>query len=76
MICYYDCVDLIYYNLTFEIFSQKELNWDECPVVVELSPLVSYAGEGLKDLVEGKKFKIPLLLNEAKVQKESVASSL
>lgn len=42
--------------------SQKELSWDECKVVVEISPLVSYAGEGLSDLVSGKKFKCPLLL--------------
>nr|XP_045621565.1 UDP-N-acetylhexosamine pyrophosphorylase-like isoform X5 [Procambarus clarkii] len=44
--------------------AQKEMRWDECPVVVEISPLVSYAGEGLDDLVANKKFTCPLLLNE------------
>lgn len=32
------------------------------PVVCELSPLVSYAGEGLSSIVEGKTFQSPLLL--------------
>ncbi|KAF2361725.1 UDPGP family [Trinorchestia longiramus] len=43
--------------------TQKELSWDENPVIVEISPLVSYGGEGLKPLVENKKFTCPLLLN-------------
>jgi len=43
--------------------NQKELRWDECPVVVEISPLVSYAGEGLDSLVANKKFQCPLILN-------------
>ncbi|KAB7504496.1 UDP-N-acetylhexosamine pyrophosphorylase [Armadillidium nasatum] len=49
--------------------SQKELSWDECKVVVEISPLVSYAGEGLADLVSGKKFQCPLVLE--KIQKDN-----
>lgn len=32
------------------------------PIVCEISPLVSYAGEGLKYLVEGKAFQSPFLL--------------
>ncbi|KAG0728804.1 UDP-N-acetylhexosamine pyrophosphorylase [Chionoecetes opilio] len=44
--------------------SRKELRWDECPVVVEISPLVSYAGEGLDKLVGNKKFTCPLAINE------------
>jgi len=43
--------------------SQKELRWDECPVVVEISPLVSYAGEGLDSRIANKKFQCPLILN-------------
>ncbi|XP_045125416.1 UDP-N-acetylhexosamine pyrophosphorylase-like isoform X2 [Portunus trituberculatus] len=45
-------------------YAQKELRWDECPVVVEISPLVSYAGEGLDKLVGNKKFTCPLSINE------------
>lgn len=33
------------------------------PVVCEISPLVSYAGEGLSSIVEGKTFQSPLLLS-------------
>lgn len=44
--------------------AQKEMRWDECPVVVEISPLVSYAGEGLDKLVANKKFTCPLSLSE------------
>lgn len=43
--------------------SQKELSWDECPVVVEISPLVSFAGEGLDHMVANKKFTCPLIIN-------------
>ncbi|XP_054271074.1 UDP-N-acetylhexosamine pyrophosphorylase [Macrosteles quadrilineatus] len=32
------------------------------PVVCEISPLLSYGGEGLKSIVEGKTFESPLLL--------------
>lgn len=45
-------------------YDRKELRWDECPVVVEISPLVSYAGEGLDKLVANKKFTCPLVINE------------
>jgi len=45
--------------------SEKELNWDERPVVVEISPLVSYGGEGLQGTVQGKRFTCPLQLRHA-----------
>lgn len=40
------------------------------PVICEISPLVSYAGEGLEKLVSEKKFKPPVLLRTS--QEESV----
>ena len=58
---------LICYFISFN--SQKELTWDECPVVVEISPLVSYAGEGLENIVSNKKFTIPLILNSPSSKK-------
>ncbi|KAG8322854.1 UDP-N-acetylhexosamine pyrophosphorylase [Homalodisca vitripennis] len=36
------------------------------PLVCEISPLLSYAGEGLKSVVEGKTFQSPLLLKSSK----------
>lgn len=37
--------------------------FEEGPVICEISPLVSYAGEGLKTLVHGQVFKSPLYLH-------------
>ncbi|XP_066294245.1 UDP-N-acetylhexosamine pyrophosphorylase-like isoform X2 [Branchiostoma lanceolatum] len=41
--------------------SRKE-DVNEYPVVCEVSPLLSYSGEGLEEHVNGKEFKTPLLL--------------
>ena len=38
------------------------MRWED-PVICEISPLVSYAGEGLAPLVAGRRFVPPLLLN-------------
>jgi len=43
------------------------------PVICEISPLVSYAGEGLEKLVSQKKFKPPVLLRTS--QEECVCSN-
>lgn len=43
------------------------------PVICEISPLVSYAGEGLRKLVSKKKFKAPVLLRSS--QEETVCSN-
>lgn len=36
------------------------------PIICEISPLLSYAGEGLKSIVEGKTFESPLLLKSSR----------
>jgi len=43
------------------------------PVICEISPLLSYAGEGLEKLVSQKKFKPPVLIRTS--QEESVCSN-
>ncbi|XP_037076480.1 UDP-N-acetylhexosamine pyrophosphorylase-like isoform X2 [Pollicipes pollicipes] len=42
---------------------QSWVKWED-PVICEISPLVSYAGEALEPLVAGRRFMPPLLLNE------------
>lgn len=44
-----------------DFFSQKSCSSYKSPVVVEISPLVSYAGEGLEKAV-GKDFVPPVCL--------------
>lgn len=43
------------------------------PIICEISPLVSYAGEGLDKLVSKKKYKSPVLLRSS--QEETVCSN-
>ncbi|XP_071490935.1 UDP-N-acetylhexosamine pyrophosphorylase-like isoform X1 [Diadema antillarum] len=43
---------------------------DGYPVTCEVSPLLSYAGEGLDRICSGKKFTPPLLLNQSFVMSE------
>ena len=41
------------------------VNGEQTDIVCEISPRVSYAGEGLSELVEGKHFESPVVLNSA-----------
>ncbi|XP_076355129.1 UDP-N-acetylhexosamine pyrophosphorylase-like isoform X3 [Tachypleus tridentatus] len=49
--------------------SQKYYQKYQGPVVCEISPLLSYDGEGLHELVNGKKFTPPLVLYSKQEQK-------
>ncbi|EPQ17418.1 UDP-N-acetylhexosamine pyrophosphorylase-like protein 1 [Myotis brandtii] len=40
----------------------------EPPAVCEISPLVSYSGEGLEVHLRGREFQSPLLLDETRVR--------
>lgn len=46
----------------------RVLDKSDDSIVVEISPLLSYDGEGLRGLVAGKQLKSPLLLNSDKEQ--------
>ena len=49
-----------------ELIGQDGENCDEKNAVVEISPKVSYAGEGLEKIVSGKMLSCPLYLSENK----------
>ena len=48
--------------MCYFICSQKSCMSYKAPVVVEISPLVSYAGEDLDDYVQNKDFQPPVAL--------------
>lgn len=51
------------YCLHRKFIEQAGGSFEDGPVVCEISPLVSYAGEGLKTLAQGQVFKSPLYLH-------------
>ncbi|XP_071853759.1 UDP-N-acetylhexosamine pyrophosphorylase-like isoform X2 [Apostichopus japonicus] len=53
--------------------SRRENDTESYPVVCEVSPLVSYAGEGLEKYCNGKTFTPPVLIDKAFVDKEEKA---
>ncbi|XP_072045334.1 UDP-N-acetylhexosamine pyrophosphorylase-like isoform X2 [Amphiura filiformis] len=50
--------------------SQKATDPDEYPVVCEISPLLSFSGEGLQPLCDGREFTPPVLLSEGDYQED------
>ncbi len=49
-------------DATSEAAEAEEAEDNVTDVVCEVSPLMSYAGEGLESVVKGQKFKVPVLL--------------
>jgi len=54
--------------------SHREDN-DESPIICEISPLLSYYGEGLSDLVQGNKHLSPLILNSIEENRKKSISN-